>query len=188
MQNKLPVLDKGYVALVSTSLPREEFKSVRARFFHGRTDDRLLQLPQIHIEIKCPLFVQLSFTETRLTAIPLKGQKPEAYVPTVDEIGARDLESSEQIQEDLKRTSEALLMNPKAYQMDGCDIFVSQISAPISVYNTLIVNGNLQQWLSYINRKDLPTPVEAYRQALADIILAEWDYLWELIDGKKKGR
>lgn len=186
--NKLPVLDKGYAALISTSLPRDEFKSVQARFFHGQVDDRLLQLPQIHIEIKCPLFVQLSFTETQLTAIPLKRQKPEAYIPTVDEINARDLESSEQIQVDLERTTNTLMHNPRAYQMDGCDTFVSQIVAPISVYNTLIVSGNLKQWVSYINRKDLPKPVEAYRQALADIILAEWDYLWELFDGQKKGR
>ena len=36
--------------------------------------------------------------------------------------------------------------------------------------------------------EDLPSPIEAYRQALTDIILAEWDFLWELINGKKKER
>jgi len=188
MLNKIPVLDKGYVAQISCSLPREEFKNIQTRFFRGVLDDRLLQMPQLHIEIKCPLFVQLSFTETHLTALPLKGQKPEVYVPKVNEINARDLETSEMIQADIERTADALLMNPKSYQMDGCDIFMSQTMAPIAIYNTLIVSGNLSQWISYVKRTDLPSPIEAYRQALTDIILAEWDFLWELINGKKKER
>jgi hypothetical protein len=69
--------------------------------------------------------------------------------------------------------------------MDGCDLFIAQVNYPLSVYNTIIVSGSLSQWLDYINREGLPTPIEQYRRAIEAAILAEWDMTWELVNGKK---
>lgn len=186
MLNKTPILDKGYAALVSTSLPRKSFKMVQMRFFRGNINSRLLETPQLHLEIKCPLFVQLALTERGLCAVSLRDQKAEAYVPTVDQVGTADLKTSEAIQKDIEQTTNALTLNPKSYQMDGCDMFVSQVISPISMYNTILVSGSLQDWISFTSRKDLPKPIDMYRQAIADIILAEYDFLWEFVNGKKK--
>lgn len=186
MLNKIPVLDKGHVALLSTSLPRKSFLKIQNKFFRGSLDDRMLDMVQLHVEVKCPLFVQLTLTESNLQAIPLQVKTIEAYVPTVDEVGARDLETSKLIQQDIEQTTKALLLNPKAYQMDGCDIFVSQTIAPVSTYNTILVTGSIRDFVKFANRKNMPVVIDQYRAAVADIILAEWDFLWEFIDGKKE--
>ncbi len=156
------------------------------RFFRGHIDSRLLEIPKLHMEIKCPLFVPLTLTERELNAVPLKDQKAEAYIPTVDQVGATDLKTSEDIQRDIQQTTNALTLNPKSYQMDGCDMFISQVISPISMYNTVLISGSLKDWISFVSRKDLPKPINVYRQAVADIILAEYDFLWGIINGKKK--
>lgn len=184
MLNKIPVLDKGHVALVSCSLPRQQFKEMQTHYFRNQVNNLMLSVPHIHMEIRCPLFVQLSLAE-RLTCVS-RPSAVEAFTPSVNEVGAKDLETSELISRDIEQTTEALLMNPKAYQMDGCDIFISQVISPISVYNTVLVSGTLGQWIDYANLKGLPAPIEEYRKAVQQVLLSEYDYLWEIIGGKKK--
>jgi hypothetical protein len=136
------------------------------------------------MEIRCPLFVQLSISEqlkctSRQSAV-------EAFVPSVNDVCAKDLETSRLISKDIEQTTEALLINPKAYQMDGCDIFISQVVSPISVYNTVLASGTLGQWIDYANLEGLPAPIEEYRKVVEQILLSEYDYLWEHIGEKKK--
>ena len=183
--NKIPVLDKGYVAFVSSSLDRSAFLDIKGRYFRGKVDGRLLNACNLHLEIKCPLFVQLSISDSLLvTAMP--SSRAEAYIPTVNEVAAASLESSELIANDIEQTTEALLLNPKAYKMDGCDEFVSQILCPISVYNTVFVSGSLAQWIEYANRVNLPGPIESYRKVIEEVVLGEYDFLWDLIGEKDK--
>jgi len=183
--NKIPVLDIGYVAFYSTSINRDKFIELKTRYFKGKLDKRLTNMTQVHLEIKCPIFVQLTLTESSLTSASLPTGKVEAYVPTIAEVAAKDLNTSQEIQTSIEGTTNALLLNPKSYQMDGCDLFIAQVNYPLSVYNTIIVSGSLSQWLDYINREGLPTPIEQYRKAIEAAILAEWDMTWELVNGKK---
>src|SRR5690606_34220247 len=126
MLNKIPTLDKGYVALFSTSLSDKEIVEIRNTIFRGRPDQTLVSLPKLHLMIKSPVFVQLALLNQRITCIIQKGVVPEAYIHSVNEVGARDLETAEHIQQDIKQTIEALLLIPNSYQMDACDMFVAK--------------------------------------------------------------
>lgn len=178
MLNEIPVLDKGYVAILSSSISGDMFLSLKKEFFKDSLDHRLLDVPVIHLKIKCPLFVQLTFAEHGLSYIVNRSQgKPDAFVPTVPDIRAIDLEASEAISKDIEQTTSALLLNPRAYQMEGCDPFISQVISPISVYNVLIVSGTLSQWLAYMKQTNLPAPIEAYRATIRDAVMAEFHFL-----------
>jgi len=192
MLNKTPVLDKGWVALFSGSPMREDFKRVLKTHFRGAIDNRITDMTNVMLSIKCPLFVQLTFSEYGLTCSSEKtSEKPEAYIPDINAIGAQDLETGKTIQADIEMTTEALLINPQAYQSDHCDRFVSQVISPISIYNTLVVYGSLTSWMRYIEQVGLPKPIECYRKAIEDAIHGEWDLVVQLMrieNAKKKRR
>lgn len=181
LTNKINVLDKGYVAAYSLSMGRTEFTELQNLYYNGVIDSTLLQIPQVHLEIKCPLFVQLNLSKYGIQTTSKIVKEVEAYVPTVDEINAVDLATSEEIQKVISNTTEALLLNPKGLQMDGCNRFISQLICPISMYNTIMSSGNLDQWIRFANQEHLPDSVEQYRKAVAELLLAEWNYLYEYI-------
>lgn len=184
MLNEIPALDKGYVALLSCSMSGSSFLSLKKDFFRDKLDSRLLDIPVIHLKIKCPLFVQLTFAEYSLKYITSRTQgRPEAYIPTVADVKAVDLEASEAISQDIESTTNALLINPRAYQMEGCDLFISQVISPISVYNVIVVSGTLSQWLSYISQTNLPAPIEAYRARIEEAVMSEFHFLKETLSG-----
>ena len=68
-------------------------------------------------------------------------------------------------------------MNTKTFQHDGCDKFVSQVMTPISVYSELIVHASLTTWVRLISKKNLPKPVELYRQAIEEFLRSAWSNL-----------
>jgi hypothetical protein len=178
MLNEIPCLDKGYVAMHSCSPTGQELLQLGKEFFRGQKDAKLFDVAQLHIKVKCPIFIQLSFPEFGLRYITQRStSKPEAFVPTVDQVNAMSLEASEAIQRDIQQTTDALLINPKAYQTEHCDLFISQVASPISIYNTLLVFGSLEQWNNYLSQKGLPTPIEAYRKAIDSIVMAEYGLL-----------
>lgn len=173
--NEIPVLDKGYVAMHSCSPTGQELLQLGKEFFRGTKDVKLFEVAQLHIKVKCPIFVQLSFPEFGLRYIVQRSSSaPEAFVPTVDQVNAMSLEASEAIQQDIQQTTDALLINPKAYQMEHCDLFISQVTSPISIYNTLIVYGSLEQWNNYTLQQGLPSSIEAYRKAIDNLVMAEY--------------
>jgi len=191
--NSIPVLDKGSVALVSTSLPYDKFKTIHAEALrrpHGdEPDARMLDQVSVHFKVKCPVFVQIGFAHYGLSYITYQiRSQPEAYIPTVNEVDAMNLEASEAVQRDIERTTEALLINPKAYQAESCNMFVSQVISPVSVYNTLIVTGNLSQWLRYLSQAGFPSPIEAYRAAFEDAISGEFPFFKEMLKRNKYGK
>lgn len=176
--SETPVLDKGHVAQYSCSLSGKEVAELSREFFRVKIESRIYQHTQLILKIKCPLFVQLTFSEHGLLNFAQRaGGKPEAFIPNVAEVNAVSLEASEAIQADIEQTTAALLLNPKAYQTENCDLFISQVISPVSVYNVLMVSGNLNQWKSYISQQGLPAPIEAFRKAIEGVVLAEYPFL-----------
>lgn len=173
--NKLPVLDKGYVALVSSGNNGEILRNIRELTdipFHD-----LVPLSSLTLAIKAPLFVQIYLSKFRFDILNIMQEKPEAFTPDLTDVNCPDPKVGTMIAEDMKVTTAALLINPKAYQKDGCDYFISQVITPISVYNELIVHGPLEQWLKFTqSMADVPKPIQAYILAVSDIIRNEWKH------------
>lgn len=188
MLSKTPVLDKGFVAIMNTSVNDTDIRTLWNKWTLG-FDKQLMHMPTVHMRIKCPLFVQLRFAQFNLhTLVQRKSRNVEAYLPNEVDVNAKDLEASRAISEDIQRTTEALLLNPKAYQYEACDTFISQVISPINVYNELIVTGNLQQWVDFIQQSNIPKPIEAYRAAIEDLLVTEFVTLekWIKRDDSKK--
>lgn len=171
----VPVLDKGYVKQLGKSMDGLTLQGLVMNFNQGVFDPKYMDIPSLVLEIKCPLFVQLFLMDNRIvTVTKLAEGEVEAYIPTINEIGIGDLETRENIRSNLAAVTEALLLNPKAYQMDGCNRFTSQVTSPISIYTTVIAHAPLSAWVRLIEQKRLPPPIEAYRAAIHDMIHAEW--------------
>lgn len=175
--NKISVLDKGYVALISAHNGGDQLKDIALDLLKSDINQNLYGLASLTIAIKMPLFVQLNLSKFGFTIVDIPVDTIEAYVPDITDVRGKDRETAESIADDISRTQEALLINPLAYQQDGCDRFVSQVISPISVYNELIVSGTLGNWLKFVRQKNLPRPVQAYCNAVKDIIKNEWKRL-----------
>jgi len=176
MTSKTPVLDKGFISLFSSSLSNDELNELIIAF-NLRQQEEYLCLPHIHMTIKCPLFVQLWLSKYQLHIVSTKRQNKEAYFPSEVEVAAKNLEFSKAIAADIKATTEALLINPKAYAFEGCDTHIAQIITPINVYNELMVSGSLDKWCSILKAQTLPKPIEEYQTAIRNILEAEWNIL-----------
>ena len=174
LMNKIPVLDKGYVAYLQSSCNGDLLKKMALEFFKTTDISNISDLGSLTVVIRCPLFVQLNLSKFNLKIISLQDDKIEAFVTNPGEIGASDLETSRLISDDIDRTTEALLLNPTAYQTDGCNRFISQIMMPISTYTTLVVQGQYKEFLRFINQPNLPEPVKGYTAAIKNIIDMEW--------------
>ena len=174
--NKLPCLDKGYVALVSSMNDSNHLKDIGTEFF-GVTaiNPKTLNIGYMTLAVKCPLFIHTHLAQFEFNIITTKPSKDvEAYIPNPGEIGSKDSEVNRVIADDINRTIEALFINPKAYQADGCDRFISHLIMPISTYTTILVTGRYDQWSKFINQTGLPAPIESYRLMVDQIFKAEW--------------
>lgn len=173
--NKIPVLDKGYVALIDSCNTTSKLREIGAEFYGGEYPTSLEELGSMTVAIKCPLFVQLALSKFNFRIIDANtGNQVEAYIPHAGEIRASDAPTSEAISDDISRTTDALLINPKAYQSDGCNAFISQVVTPINVYSTLIISGQYSEWCKFAYQQGFPGPIKAYATITAQIIEAEW--------------
>jgi hypothetical protein len=178
--NKIPVLDKGFVANLSVHLNDKDLEFILVDHLAGQFQPKVLEMANATILVKCPLFVQLWLGTAGLTTIPTRQSIAlEAYKPNLSDIGSGNLELDKDISEDIAQTTDALLINPKAYVHDGCEKFVSQITTPISVYNELVVSGNMLTWINLITADKLPKLIEPYRYAIREVLLTEWKKLPE---------
>ncbi len=175
--NKTPVLDKGYVALISTHNDGETLYNISYDLLKADLNSNLYNIASMTLMIKCPLFVQLNISKFGLSIVDVPVDVIEAYTPDLTDVGGPDHVIAKEIAEDIHKTQEALLINPLAYQKDGCNRFISQVISPISVYNEIIVSGNLSNWLKFARQKNLPKPVQAYCNSVKDIISNEWKRL-----------
>lgn len=173
--NKIPVLDNGYVALIDSCNTTSKLREMGTEFFGGEYPVALEELGSMTVAIKCPLFVQLFLSKFNLKVInvPQSGEL-EAYRPNAGAVKGSDVLTSEAIADDISRTTDALLINPAAYQADGCDQFVSQLTTPINVYTTLIISGSYGEFCKLAYQERIPRPIRGYAEALQQIITAEW--------------
>ena len=177
--NEIPCLDKGHVALMSSSNGGAKLKDLADALFVTLPHASFGDIANATLIIKCPLFLQLKLSQYGFTIIqaPHKGAV-EAFIPDMTDVQAASAEDGTAISDDINRTTEALLINPKSYQEDGCDEFTSQVITPINVYTTLVVHGTLNQWLIYLNTKTkLPKAIKSYNDAIREVLLAEWKNL-----------
>lgn len=173
--NKIPVLDKGYATLLDSCNTTAKLRELGTEFFGGEYPTSLEELGHMTLAIKCPLFFLLYLSKFNFKVIDASNSgELEAYTPHAGEIGAPERLDSEAIADDISRTTDALIVNPRAYQADGCDRFVSQLTTPINVYTTIIVSGSYSEWTKLAFAKKLPRPIEAYTAVVAQILTAEW--------------
>jgi len=172
--NRRNCLDKGYVALISSSNGGVTLGNISLDMLRGVPVEELVHLASATMAIKCPLFVQLSLSKFGFDIINMPVDAVEAFIPDLTDIDSGDMEIDKEIAADLTRTTHALLINPIAYQKDGCDPFVSQVVTPISVYNELIVHGSLERWMKFLKSKDIPFVAKDYWNAVHEILTNEW--------------
>jgi hypothetical protein len=176
--NKIPVLDKGYVALLDSCNTTSKLREIGTEFFGGEYPTSLESLGSMTLAIKCPLFFQLTLSKFNFKIIGAQDgptqRDVETFRPNAGEVAASDVVTSEAIADDISRTADALIINPKAYQADGCERFVSQVNTPLSVYTTLIVSGSYSEWCELAYQYKLPSVLEQYTIAIGQIITAEW--------------
>lgn len=182
--NQMPVLDDGSVAIYNASLSQNDILDLRRDMMRGYSNDHILRFCSIMMLIRCPLFVQLYISTNLLnhTMISKKNAALTAWKPDVSYIKAPSLEMSQEIASDIENTINALLMNPTAYNMDGCDNFVSQVTTPISVYNDLMVQASLLDWIRFCDKSGLPSPIEQYRTTIVAFLKAEYPHCKEVQD------
>lgn len=174
----------GFVDIMSASMTGDDFLDYVNRYKILDWSE-ILHIPTVHLEIRCPLFVQLNICKYGFSISTRKLKKMEAFIPTIDQIKAKDHEANLEILQSIEQNTNALLMNPKTMQYSGCDSFISQIMCPVSVYNEIMVSGNLKQWILFANQKNLPSTIEPYRQAVADKLLSEWHFMDDRIGAGK---
>lgn len=173
--NKIPVLDKGYVALLDSCMTTSKLREIGTEVYGGEYPTSIEELGHMTILIKCPLFVQLALSKCNFRIIDANNSSTlEAYIPHAGDVGAPERLDAEAIADDISRTTDALLINPRAYQADGCDRFVSQLTTPISTYTTIIVAGSYSEWCKFSYKENLPGAIAAYGRSIAQIIEAEW--------------
>jgi hypothetical protein len=173
--NPIPCLDKGYVAQLDSSCISSKLNDIAMEFFKKDDSKFLRSLSSLTVVIKCPLFVQLNLSthDFHIITVPVVDEV-EAYCPNVGEVGSPDLGTNKDIADNIKATTDALLINPKAYQVDGCDRFISQVLTPVSTYTTLIVHGSYNEWRKFCEQPRLPTAIKAYVKAITQLMNTEW--------------
>ena len=183
-RNKIPVLDDGYVVLLS-GIDNSTLKYILQKYSKNDQPYLLYKMIIFHLEIRCPIFVQLALCGVGVQCRPMHNIRITAYIPTIEEINGPDHETNQQIQRDIEQTTEALVINTRAYTEDGCDTFVAQTVAPISTYNNLFISMSLADIIE-LCRVNLPRPIAAYVTAIRDALHAHCNYLHGVLYGKKK--
>lgn len=172
--NKENVLDKGFVAPLEFSGGGRILQDLQDEYFKTKTNIKLLKLASATLIIKCPLFVQLNLQQCGLDVITTPSNTVEAYIPDVSMIDGDSLEDRQRMASYIKATTEALILNSQGMPMDGGSNFTAQLLMPITVYNEIIVNGKLEQWIKYLNQKNLPREMELYRSQISGSLESEW--------------
>jgi hypothetical protein len=181
--NKINVLDKGFVAPLVISGEGKLLQDIQDHYFRTKTNLKLLELCNIALVIKCPLFVQLNLSQYGLNIITTPSDNVEAYIPDVSMIDGESLEDRQEIARYIDVTTEALLLNHKGIAMDGGSRFTAQLLTPITVYNELIVSGKLELWLKFLKQKSLPKELELYRSSVQSVISTGWRNIDQLMKG-----
>lgn len=165
------VLDKGHVILRQPDFSKSDIRALRK---NGYDTKRLQKHIYVSLIVKAPMFVKMMFPEFGLITLTNNKSKLEVFEPTMSDVKAETPTIGQEIADDIKATSQALLINPKAYRADGCERSVSQINTPIALYNSFIVSGFLSNWNELISHNSFQPLIEDYREAIHSLIIAEY--------------
>ena len=182
--SNIPILNKGYVRLISSSIDNKELLNICGRVYRGKQAASLLDIPYLHIELKIPLMGVLALASHNIKITQVPDKIAEFYIPSIGDIGGKDSDTAHQIINSIKTTTEALALNAKAYQMDGCPTMISQSIVPVGIYTTLIAHASLKDWINFTT-EDYPSPISEISNTILNILESNWPTFKELINGKK---
>jgi hypothetical protein len=170
----IPVLDKGYVKRVSSSLDLNSFRKFKQDVYKGIFKESLLHVPQVVLEIKCPLFLTVSLASTNLKLHTAINGTTDFYEPTVDDIKSGNHEKDLEIHEHLVANIQATAINAQLYKEDGSNSFVSSIAAPIASYWVGYLIGSVADYRDFFNSKGAPLQILAYQRVIRDLVVTEY--------------
>ena len=164
----IPVLDKGYVALLDTSL---SMKRIRSLLSQSVSANMLLPHVVLTFKIKCPILVRLRFSEYGIatTSIPMSAKQMETYKPTLIDVESPDLEQSVKISQEIEKINDFLMSRIKNTS-DPLEL----INAPISLYNIIVASAPLEVWRKFTVNIEPHTLIQPYQRAINDLVLADY--------------
>ena len=180
-----PVLDHGWIKLLSCSPNGKEMQEIRTRYYRGTIQSSMIQMTQIAIEMNVPIFVRIAMGRIPFVLKPFNTYE-NFYNPTVADICSGNLETNQQIQENIQMTMDALMTNQETYVSDGCNNFVAMMTAPTSAYVSGIAYGNMGEWMDFTSLASAPNQVKAYQDSIRKTLMAEFT-VWEEIE-KRRGK
>ena len=178
--NRIPVLDHGYVRLVSASPTEKVLDTIKRRAYRGATTPAMIAMPSVTLEIRLPYAVLISLTSQAIRFTPYLDMDVNLVLePNEADIGSPSLEVSREIAASMKSTVNALVTNQHSYVADGCDRSIATITTPIAAYWEGVATAQLDTWIQVINTKGSPRLVQAYQIAIANAISTEFKSLDE---------
>jgi hypothetical protein len=175
----IPCLDHGSVELYSVAPNGKELKKIVDVMRRGRVGPQLLKLPTVYLKITAPIFVVNSMGAFK--KLQDDYYKPETFFPIIDDINARDLETSQEIARSISETLEAGIVNRTSYVDDGCNPFIAGLTSSVCTYWSGIVYADLETWCQFFLEKHAPRHIKVYQKAVEDILRVEYveldDYL-----------
>lgn len=178
--NKLPVLDKGYVAMMSCSPSYQEHVRMMSSFFRNRLTQNLIDVTYVHLEVKCPYFILIPMISSNIKVISSVNQATDAFVPTVEHISSGSLDNDRDISESMSITIDSLMLNQKAYVHDGCNALVASLTTPVAAYWDGVMYASMSEWARFMFAKGLHPIVKQYQTAIYNAISTEYKNLEDI--------
>lgn len=184
--NKLPVLDKGFVAFVASGMDDKTLAKLFQHYNKGNINPEFIRMATVTLVFKCPLFVNMFLYRFGLNIVGVEpadsNKEIEFFTPDEGQIRTTEGMDATEIRKHMEYMTGVLKVTQAGYVKDGCDHFVSQVNLPISVYNEVVVSGTLDQWIRFFRSKNLPSPIESYRQTSYNIVKADFRNLDQLMN------
>lgn len=179
----IPVLDHGWIKLMSCSPSGRELQEIRVQYYRGSIQSSMLSMTQIAIEINTPIFVRIAMGRIPFVSKPFNRYE-EFYNPTIADIGSGNLETNKEIQESIQMTMDALITNQDTYTSDGCNNFVAMMTAPTSSYVSGIAYASMGEWMDFVCLAHTPPQVKAYQDSIRKTLMAEFP-MWEEFEKRR---
>lgn len=181
----IPVLDHGWIKLLSCSPNGKELQEIRQQYYRGTIQSSMVKMTQVSIEINMPIFVRIAMGRIPFVLKPFNNYE-KFYNPSIADIGSGNLETNKQIQESIQMTMDALITNQETYMSDGCNHFVAMMTVPTSAYISGVAYSSMEEWMSFVCLTNTPNQVKSYQEGIKKILMAEFP-MWEEIE-KRRGK
>ena len=168
--NKLPVLDHGYVSLISCSPSYSDHTDIRSSLFRNRLTAQSIDMVYVHLEVKCPYFILIPMVSSGIRCASSVSQASDAFCPTLDMVASGSTANDRDISESMKMTVESLMLNQKSYVHDGCNAFVASITTPVAAYWEGVMYASMTEWSRFMFAKDLHPIVKQYQKTIYETV------------------